>query len=375
MQAELRKKFSAEDTPPKPEPPKPDPGSNDPGKAAAQAPPPPEGDVPPAGSTPPSTTPDPDKKVSPWKLVDQFKQRATAAELRIAELEKQIIPEDKRKAEAERIAATEKRAQEMAEDLRYFNAEKYDPDIIKAQQTYDEAWKRAMSELGEITLKDPNTEQVRAVTVSDMLELVNLPLGRAREIADQIFGAFADDVMAHRKEIRSLFDAKAAKLEELKKNGAQREQQRIADLQRAHQEAQKFVADAFQRASAEALADEKHGQFFKPHEGDEEWNKRLEKGFKLVDEAYSQNAYLPNLSPEQRQAIIRKHAAVRNRAASWSALRYQNETLQQRLSDLETKLKQYQESTPAAGGRQGQAPAAPVGGMEGLRQDLRKLAH
>jgi hypothetical protein len=376
MSEELHKKFSG-DPPNSPEAPK--------GKSTAAAKPAddaspeapsPEGGAPTEAAPPSQADPKAGKpgKVSPWKLVDDYKARLTAAETRAAELEKRVIPEDKAKAEQARIAEMDKRMREMVDDLRYHNAEKYDPDVQKVQADYDRAWQRAMSELNEITLTDPNTQQVRAVTASDLLELVNLPLGKAREIADAAFGAFADDVMLHRKEIRTIFDSKAAKLEELKKNGAEREQQRISAFQTAQQQAQKLVQETFQKANAEALADQRHGHLFKPREGDEEWNKRLETGFKLVDEAFSKNAYLPNLTPEERQNIVRKQAAIRNRAASWGPLRYENESLKAKLAALEKKMKSYEESTPPTEGRSAPATPSPASGMSGMLSDLRKLA-
>jgi hypothetical protein len=57
-----------------------------------------------------------------------------------------------------------------------------------------------------------------------------------------------------------------------------------------------------------------------------------------------------SLTPEQRQEIIERHAAVRNRAAAFGRLRYQNEQLAKQVKDLEDRLKAYQSSTPPIGG-------------------------
>ena len=319
------------------------------------------------------------KKVSPWKLVDQFKERATKAEQRALELEKSVVPEAKLKELHTKMQDYEKRIQEMTEDLRFHNAEKYDPDIKKLDADQTATWNRAMKELGEITLKDPQTEQQRAVTADDLLELVKLPLGRAREISDEVFGKFSDDVMAHRKAIRELFDQRTAKLEELKKTGATRDQERQQKFQQGREQLQQFTKTTYEKANAEAATDPKHGHFFRPRDGetdaDKEWNARLEKGFKLVDEAYNANSMDPRLTPEQRAEVIRKHAAVRNRAASWGAVRYENERLKKQVEKLQSDLKAYQTTTPAAGGRGGPAPKEELHGMAGLRADLRKIAH
>lgn len=341
--------------------------------AGAEDAPAPAADAP-AADTATATVDAKGKRVSPWKLVDQFKERATKAEARALELEKQVLPEEQRKAQSQELETLRSQVKAMADELRFHNAEQYDPDIKKADAEYQESWKRAMSELGEITLTDPETRQPRAVTSADLLELVNMPLGKAREVADAVFGNFADDVMAHRKEIRRLFEAKGAKLEELKKTGAERERQRAEQYQAQTKQLADFVKTTYEKAVSEALADEKHGHYFKPREGDKEWNDRIEAGFKLVDRAYSENAMDPRLTPEQRTERIRRHAAVRNRAASWGALRYQNERLTKQIEALEAELKSYKTSQPPAGGRTAPATKEAPRGMAGLRASLQEIA-
>jgi len=332
----------------------------------------------PASTTPPATetqtTGKDGKKLSPWKLVDQFKARATAAEARALELEKNVLPEPKRKELAETLTNYQKRIEEMEGELRYFNAEKYDPDIKAANANYETAWKRALGELSEITLTDPNTHVSRAVTSDDLLELVNLPLGKAREIADQYFGVFADDVMAHRKEIRNLFEAKSAKLKELKESGGKRDQERQSQMQAQMQGIQKQVKELYDSANKAAVEGGKFGQYFKEREGDTEWNSRLTKGFELVDKAFGENSMDPRLTPEQREAIVKRHSAVRNRAASWGALRYQNEQLNAKIAALEKDLASYKQSDPAVNGGGGNAPSAPLKGMDAIRAGLQRIS-
>lgn len=388
MQQEIRKKAGLQ---PEPEPkPVADPKAKTDSSQKPQGSPTEDGSPSPDPSSPPAPDAAPDaegdkakadeapvdpKKMSPWKLVDQFKKRATEAEARALELEKRVLPEGKQKELTETLQRYESRVKEMEEELRYFNAEKYDPDILKANQEYESAWTRASKELSEITLTDPNTQAVRAVTNADLLELVNLPLGKAREIADQYFGVFADDVMAHRKEIRNLFEAKHSKLEELKKNGSERDGKRKAEYEQVMGQVQAQVKEIYEKANAEAAKDEKMGKYFSEREGDEEWNGRLKKGYELVDRAYQENSMDPRLTPDQRSAIVRRHAAVRNRAASWGPLRWHNEQLQARITEMEKELGQYKQSTPAAGGSaENGSPAAPLKGMDRLFGEIQKIA-
>ena len=378
LSEQMRKKFGGEEPAAPAAPARPE---ESPSPSGEQAPTGPEAGAEAAQADAPASPSAPTekgKKVSPWKLVDQFKERATKAELRLAELEKQVLPEPERKAAAERLAAAEKRVQEMTEDLRYFNAEKYDPEVSKADKEFKGAWSRAMMELSEITLTDPQTQQPRPINANDLLELVMMPLQQARQVAKEVFGDLADDVMAHRKECKRLYDVKKEKLEELKKTGAEREKARMEAMTRQASEVSGFVAKTYQQANESAAADPKVGQFFRPRQGeteaDKEWNARLARGFKLVDEAWMVDPRSPNLSPEQRTEVIRQHAAVRNRAASWGAVRYENDILRQRNAELEKELKAYKSSAPPAGGRAASAPGSKVGGMAGLRADLLKIS-
>jgi hypothetical protein len=361
MFSEMRKKAGVPDPAPAkpkgaaaapvPEPPRPGAEPNPAPEPAAPEPEPAPGEPPAPGAPAAAAAPaDPKGKQSPWKLVDQFKARAVAAEARALELEKNAMPEAKRKETEERLTTYEKRVKEMEDDLRYFNAEKYDPEILKANADYERAWKRAVSELSEISVIDGATREPRAVTSQDIFELVNMPLGKAREVAVAAFGDFADDVMAHRKEIKNLFESKMTKLEEIKKTGAEREQKAKEHYTKMHDELTGQIKGTWERESAAVLADEKVGKFFKSREGDADWNTKLENGYKFVDEALSGNPNDPKLTPDQRSLIIRRHVAVSKRAAAFSAVRLDLERTQAKLAAAEKELEGYKASTPGING-------------------------
>lgn len=375
---ELRKKAGMEDKPA--DPPKPS-GAASPGDEATppgggtegQDAPPPSGD--PAAQPAAAADPKDGKRQSPWKLVDQFKERAVKAEARVLELEKGAVPEETRKATEAKYAAMEKEVSELRNELRYHNAEKYDPDLIALNKQYETGWKRAIAELSEIPVKDPQTGQTRAATADDLLILVNSPLGQARTIANEVFGDFADDVMAHRKEIRALFDQKSAKLEELKTNAGDRETKRQEAWKQAQGQLNEQIKGQWGKAVEEALANEKHGAMFKPREGDEEWNSRLERGYKMVDEAFSLNPMDAKLTPEQRQEIIRRHVAVRNRAAGFGPLRHAYDKLKAEFEAVKKELDGYKGSAPPAAGRTAAtAPASNGSAKDRMWDALGKLA-
>ncbi len=338
----------------------------------------PDAAKPAADAAKPQESPQPEvagKKPSPWKLLEQYKTKYTEAEKQILELKNSVVPEAERTAMTTRMQQAEKRAQELEDEIRYVNYAKSQEFQDKHQKPYEQAWQRAMSELHELTITDPSNQQTRAVTANDLMELVNLPLGKAREVADAVFGNFADDVMAHRKEIKSLFESQSMALEEAKKTGAERESKRKQDYQNMYGTVSKQTQEIWQKVNADMLADPKIGEYFKPKEGDTEWNYSLTKGFQLVDQAYAENPMDPRLTPEQRKEVIARHAAVRNMAAGWRPLRRQVKKLQGQVKELEGELKKYKESTPAAGGTsQVSTISKPGSNRDSMYAALQKMA-
>lgn len=325
------KKAAAPET--KPEAPVPDP-ELEAGKEVA-APEVKPGEKPPEGKT----------KANPWELHKQAEAKAKKLEQELSEVRKQIVPEAERKTYEQKLSEIQKRNQELEDEIRYVNFEKSAEFKQKYDAPYQEAWKRAMAEVSEITIDDP-AAGIRAVTTQDILTLVNLPLGEARKLANELYGDFADDVMAHRKEIRHLFENRSQALEEAKKSGEERDKQRTEQWQKYQREAQGQIKKIWDAANQKATSHEKFGKFFTPIEGDEEGNQRLAKGFELVDRAFSENPMDPKLTPEQRESVVKRHAVVRNRAAAFGRNILTIQKLEAKLAELEKELKEYKGSEP-----------------------------
>ena len=326
-------------------------------------------------SEPSPPTKDKSAKVSPWKLVDEYKGKVAKLEAEIAKAGDSAKLSSEVERLTKRAAELEAKTKEYEDEIRFTNYSKSEEFKTKHVEPYTKAWQRAMGELKELTVMDPATNQQRAISVQDMVELVNMPLPKAREAAVQVFGDFADDVMAHRKEIRNLFESQQAALEEARKTGAEREKTTMEQRQQQQTALQKTIQETWTSENEAASKHEKYGKYFRPIEGDEEFNQRLSKGFELADRAFSENPSDPRLTQEQRASIIRRHAAVRNRAASWGAIRTHLEKAQSRIAELEKELKQYQESGPETGGRTAaQATATPASTRDSVFGSLRKLA-
>ncbi len=109
--------------------------------------------------------------------------------------------------------------------------------------------------------------------------------------------------------------------------------------------------------------------------GDEEGNASLEKGYKIVDEAFAINPLDPKLTSEQRAAAVKKHAVVRNRAAAFGRLTLQVKSKDARIAELEAKLKELEDTIPDVNG--GGKPAAegqPTNVREAVFDAFRKRA-
>lgn len=343
-----------------------------PPKPAEQPPTPPatqtDGELPPESSPPAGGT---QKKTSPWKLVDEYKNKVIALEKQIAE--KKGVPEEELKSIQERAAKHETRNKELENEIRFVNYKKSQEFREKFEEPYHRAWSAALKELGELTVE--TAEGRRAVNENDILELVNLPLEKAREISDEVFGKFSNDVMAHRKQLKQLWEVQAAALDDVRKNGEARDKERQERMQSGIKQINSFVAETWNSINEAVLKDEQFGQYFTPREGDEDGNNRLKKGYELVDQGWKENPTAPNLTPEERKQIIKRHAAIRNRAAAFSRLVNDNRGLTKRVSELETKLKEFNGSTPSPGGQR-PATSEPQGGSarEHMMNELRKRA-
>jgi len=314
---------------------------------------------------------EPKDKPNPWKLYEESKTKIKEYEGKVAELEKlRITPE--RQKEIEQLNA---RADELEKEIRYVNYTKSKEFQEQYQRPYDDAWKRAMGDLGELTVASGDGGE-RSMTAGDILDLVNLPLGEARKLAVERFGDFADDVMQHRKEIRQLYDKQSARLEEVKGEGIERDKQRQVENQRRHLAATKEINDTWNQANESLKTHEKYGAYFKEVDGDQEGNQRLAKGFALADRAFSENPMAPGLKPEDRKAIVERHAAVRNRAAAFGRLVFRNQQKDARIAELAKELEGYKQAEPPGGGGGAPPPkggaAAPRRGMAGLHDAMVK---
>lgn len=315
------------------------------------------------------------KKDSPWKLLDTYKKRTLELERQVQEMKSGSPPAEEVKAMQDRLAKAEARAKALDEEIKYHNFSLSEEFQTKYQAPYEAAWKRAMNELGEISVVDPESGSARAVSHQDMLDLIMLPLDKARDLAESIYGKFWPEAMNHRREIKGLFDAQTKALEDAKKNAVTRDKEMSTKTQQVRQEIAKQITETWTQANQQATEDPTYGEFFKPSDGDEEGNKRLAKGFAFVDEAFKMNPQDPRLTPEQRAQAVKRHAALRNRAAAFGRLTHLLKKERSQVAALRKELDQYKASEPGLGDGRPNTNAPILSARDRLHNNLRKIAH
>jgi hypothetical protein len=315
-------------------------------------------ETPTPGETKPAVAKD-TKKVSPWKLVDEHKAARLKAENEASELRKLIKDEATAKAESERLTKAEARAKELEEHLRFVDYQNHPEFKEKFQKPYDDSFNRLMKRLAGVGVTEADGTK-RAVSVKDVLELGSLPADAVIEQAEAKFGKLGTWVAERIEDLKLLSEQRMEALDRAKKEGTEKAQREAQDFQIKQKELNEFLGNTWKKASEEIEQHSKYGQYFKAREGDEEFNTRLQKGTELVDKALSETPTDPSLTPQQREAIVKRHAAMRQRARAFGPMQLTIERLTAERDELKTKLSQYEASAPSIQGQQPGANGTPA---------------
>lgn len=325
------------------------------------------GDTKPAPATPEK----PPGKFNPVHELKTLRPKLAAAEAEIARLKAGVVPEHERSTLTTRMEQIQKRNEELENLVRFKDYESSGEFQTKYHKPYADSLSTAMEDLSRIPVTDAATGQPRPASEKDLFEivgLVNNNLADARRRATEVFGDLAPDVMDMAKKVRDTLVARNKALAEEKTNGATREQKQKEELERQG----KTIATEFENlwkeendavinnpkdpGLAEILKpiEIKEGQQATPEES--EHNTALERGFKLVDDAFKMVDTVRRKGtqavPEERRAVARKMATVRNRAAGFGPLRRKFNALVKKHKEATATLASYESTTPAAGGRQ-----------------------
>lgn len=318
------------------------------------------------------------KKVSPWKIVDHYKGHMARLQKEIAEIKANPGSHPEFKSITEKAAALEARNSELEEEMRYVNYQKHPEFIEKYQKPYEEAWGKAMTGLKGLQLSITNQETGEAVgrdiTPQDIATFAGLDPAAARHQIKQLLPDPVDaaEVRGYVDRIRDLAHSQQKALTDQRKVSGDRERQRAEQSQLVSQQLTQEIAQTYQQTVAEAT--QKY-DFLRPVEGDEKYNSALESAAKFVDESLRLNPANPKLTKEQRQEIVKKHVALRNRAIAYSTLKYKNAQMQSQLAQLQEQLKGFQSSEPGSGnGSRATVPVTPGDPMSASLAALRGMA-
>lgn len=316
------------------------------------------------------------KKVNPWNLLKEREATLAQKEKEIADVKKLLIDPEVRKTEAEKWAAIEKRNQELEDHIKFVEYSKSKEYQEKYEKPYEDGWARVMSELKDVSISDPQSGDDRLVSPNDILQLVNMPLNKATELAKEIYGDMYPTILGFRSELRNLFQAKSQALEKARTEGAAKMKADAEMSSTKHAELQKFVSTEFQEAHKQVTEDPVVANYFKPVDGNDEINQSLEKGFKFFDDVMSKNPFDPNLSEEDRKKVVKMHAAVRARAAGFGRIRKELEAERAAHEETKKKLKEFESSEPdTSSGGGGSGPELGTGRkIDSMFQSLRKIA-
>lgn len=354
-------------------------------KPAAETPPKVEGtETPPeAGktaegtATPPAAADGKKPKVSPWKLVDEYKAKYAEAEQKIVELQKGTVAPAQVQELQTRLQQLEQRAQAAEEELRFANYQKHPEFKEKYELPYERQYAKAVKELRGVAVRDMSTGAERPFAVDDLQAIVSLELGPARKLANEMFGDFAGDAMNHRQKILDLFEAKETALKEAREKGGEREKQMRERFQAFQAGLNNQITQMWDSFNAEAPKDPVFGKWLSPVEGDTEINERLAKGYEIVDSTLKVDPKNPRLTPEQRAKAIKAYTALRNRAAAFGRLTVEVSRKDAKIAELQKKLDAYKGSQPGTGGgkQASTTPAPTATGRQAIIERLAKIAH
>jgi len=314
----------------------------------------------PATDAKPTDPKSPKEKVNPWKRGDEFKSLYEKSEAEVLRLKKLIPNEPDLKAKEERFKQLEDQNKQLLEHMRFVDFQQHPEYKEKYEKPYQDKWTEIWTEMNGVKVTDANGES-RAIDSSDIISLGALPADQMIAKAKEKFGDLGLWVSERVRELRNLNTARVNAIEKAKKEGSDLISKQHETMTKQQEELNNHLRETWTKSVEEIKTHSKYGKYFNPVEGDDEFNARLEKGVKQTEESMAADPRDPNLTPEQRTEIVRKHAAQRNRASAFGVLNLTIERLEAKLAEATEKLKQFEASVPKTSGSspesQTQAPA------------------
>jgi len=303
----------------------------------------------------PTKAPEPAAKNEPASL-KQFREQyemtkkerddfaAKVAELERAKSEgtrKEV--EEATKALKAEMDSIRKNAEELDTEVRYLNYTRSGEYKQKYETPLREAWQTALGDIEGIRVTDEDGTE-RDANHQDIMALLNVPVAKAAIIAQETFGPAAPEIMAHRRRLIELTQARDKSIAEWKEKGAQREVEKSKQLESRQTRSRDLFESQF------ADYEKTHAQLFGREEGDEDGNKLLDESDRLVRIALKGEGIDADMGYDDKVDLITKaQAQVALRARAYGRERLRVIRLQQKVAELEKKVGKVRSSEPGQG--------------------------
>lgn len=299
--------------------------------------------------TPEATKPEPASLKQFREQYEMTKKERDDFAAKVAELERAKSEgtrkevEEATKALKAEMDSIRKNAEELDTEVRYLNYTRSSEYKQKYETPLREAWQTALGDIEGIRVTDADGTE-RDANHQDIMALLNVPVAKAAIIAQETFGPAAPEIMAHRRRLIELTQARDKSIAEWKEKGAQREVEKSKQLESRQTRSRELFESQF------ADYEKTHAQLFGREEGDEDGNKLLDESDRLVRIALKGEGIDADMGYDDKVDLITKaQAQVALRARAYGRERLRVIRLQQKVAELEKKVGKVRSSEPGQG--------------------------
>ena len=273
---------------------------------------------------------------------DDFAAKVSELERAKSEGTRKEVEEATKALKAE-MDSIRKNAEELDTEVRYLNYTRSTEYKQKYESPLREAWQTALGDIDGIRVTDPDGTE-RDANHQDIMALLNVPVAKAAIIAQETFGPAAPEIMAHRRRLIELTQARDRSIAEWKEKGAQREVESKKQLETRQSRSRELFESQF------ADYEKTHAQLFGKEEGDEDGNKLLDESDRLIKIALKGEGVDADMGYDDKVDLITKaQAQVALRARAYGRERLRVIRLQQKVAELEKKVGKVRSSEPGQG--------------------------
>lgn len=266
----------------------------------------------------------------------------------------------------ERVKQLESRNQQLEKHIEYVDYTKSKDFESNYEKPYAQAWTEAVAEFQELKVREPAGEdesgepvfKSRPATKDDLIRLGSMTLSDMDEAAQRMFGPSASRAINHIQNLRKLLLSRNNALENARQRAGEFKSRQEAEM---HSRTE-TLAKAWQETDKELR--EQYPRAFVAEDGNEADKAAHTKGFALADLLFIGS---DGLTPEQVEALpehfrnivkskkplteqdrVKLHAIARVKMANHDRQLARVRAYQERISELEASLAEYEKSEPDA---------------------------